>query len=76
MVARRLARQFREHVTLKRLQLRPLRRARGSEIRKLREMKSDAVKGGQTARVKMIDARITSVMKRFNERVAALEGGV
>jgi hypothetical protein len=26
--------------------------------------------------VKMIDARITSVMKRFNERVAALEGGV
>ena len=47
-----------------------------SEIRKLREMKSEAVKGGQTARVKMIDARITSVMKRFNERVAALEGGV
>lgn len=47
-----------------------------SEIRKLRQLKSEAVKSGQTARVKMIDARITTVMKRFNDRVAEMEGGV
>ncbi|NML24337.1 LPD38 domain-containing protein [Zoogloea dura] len=46
------------------------------EVRKLRESKRDALEKGQAARVKMIDARITALMKQFNERVAGLEGGV
>lgn len=45
-----------------------------NQVRKLREAKRDALEKGQTGRVKMLDARITALMKQFNERVAALEG--
>jgi hypothetical protein len=44
-----------------------------NEVRKLRESKRDALEKGQTVRVKMIDARITALMKQFNERVAGLQ---
>lgn len=44
-----------------------------SQVRKLRQAKRAAVERGDTARVKEIEARLTEVMSRFNDRVASLE---
>ena len=44
-----------------------------SQVRKLREQKRKLVKdGADTEAIKAIDARMTEVMRQFNERVAAV----
>lgn len=44
-----------------------------NQVRKLRKAKEEAVEAGQSARVRLIEGQITTVMRKFNERVAALE---
>ncbi|MDD2990618.1 MAG: hypothetical protein PHI64_16880 [Zoogloea sp.] len=43
-----------------------------NEVRKLREAKRDALEKVQPGRVQMIDARITMLMRQFNERLEGL----
>jgi hypothetical protein len=46
-----------------------------SMVRKLRAVKREALKAGDSDQVKMADARITELMQQFNEQVAAVDGG-